>query len=65
MKTYRINPGYSYRDGAGVVRQAGELIELADDVVAQQPNSVALVVEDEAAAESTEEQAAPEHIDPA
>jgi hypothetical protein len=47
MKMYRINPGYSYRDGAGNVRGAGELIELADDVVALQPNSVTLVPDEE------------------
>lgn len=49
MKMYRINPGYSYRDGAGQVRGAGELIELADDVVALQPNSVTALPDEEQA----------------
>lgn len=52
-RQYRINPGYSYRDGQNVVRGAGEVIELAEDVVNLQPNSVTLV-EDETPAEAAE-----------
>ena len=34
MKTYTINPGYAFMGDDGRVKQAGDTLELADDLAA-------------------------------
>lgn len=45
MKQYRIRPGHSFRLEDGSVAGPGDVIDLAEDVAAQNPGAVELVVQ--------------------